>query len=613
VLASADPVSDHGFPDLRAFLDQLRKDRELSVVEAEVDARLEAAEIHRRVIAAGGPALLFTRVRGAALPLATNLFGTARRAELAFGRRPARLIERLVELAETLLPPTAAKLWGARDLVGEALRIGLRSRASGPVTEVVTKDVRLDTLPVLTCWPEDGGPFFTLPLVYTEHPEAPGRSNLAVYRLQVHDARSTGMHWQIGKGGGFHYAAAEARGESLPVTVFLGGPPALMLAAIAPLPENVPELMLASLIAGRRLGRCPGPGPHPLLADAEIALVGRVPPRLRRPEGPFGDHYGYYSLRHDYPVFEVEALCRRRDAIYPATVVGKPRQEDFFIGDLLQELLSPLFPLVMPGVRSLWSYGETGYHSLAAAVVRERYKRESMASAFRILGEGQLSLTKFLLLTDRPVDLRDFRATLEHVLARTRPETDLYVFSNLSMDTLDYTGPTVNEGSKGVWLGLGDPVRELPREFRPAAPPPPEVTGVSVFCGGCLVVGGPPAAADPGAAARLAAHPAFAGWPLVVLTDEPRRAAASVINFLWTTFTRFEPAADIHSAASRVVRHHVVHEAPVLIDARTKPGFPQELGTDPDTARLVERRWREYFPSGKVEMGDSERASLDPA
>jgi len=604
-------VNDLSFPDLRAFLDRLRRDGDLAVVEAEVDPRLEAAEVHRRVIAASGPALLFTRVRGADLPLVTNLFGTARRAELAFGTRPGRFVRRLVHLAETLLPPTPAKLWGARDVVREVLRVGLAKRGSGPVTEVVTGDVRLDRLPALTCWPEDGGPFVTLPLVYTEHPDTPGRSNLGVYRLQVHDGRTTGMHWQIGKGGGFHHAVAEGRGESLPVTVFLGGPPALALAAVAPLPENVPELMLASLLAGRRLERCPGPGPHPLVASAEIALVGHVPPKVRQPEGPFGDHYGYYSLRHDFPVFRVEKLCRRRDAIYPATVVGKPRQEDFFIGDLLQGLLSPLFPLVMPGVVDLWSYGETGYHSLAAAVVKERYRREAMASAFRILGEGQLSLTKFLLVTDQPVDLRDFRATLEHVLARTSPETDLYVFSNLSMDTLDYTGPAVNEGSKGVWLGLGHPVRELPREFRPEAPPPPEVTDVRVFCGGCLVIGGPPASEDPGAGLRLAAHPAFRGWSLLVLTDEPKRAAASPMNFLWTTFTRFEPAADVHAAATRVVRHHVVHEPPVLIDARMKPSFPKEVSCDPDTAALVTRRWRAYFPSGRVEMGDSERAHLD--
>jgi UbiD family decarboxylase len=597
------------FADLRSFVEVLRRQGDLAVIEAPVDARLEAAEIHRRVIAAEGPALLFTNVLGADFPLVTNLFGTRARAELAFGRRPHLLVRRMAELAQTLLPPTPRKLWDARGVFGEAARVGTRRRRAGAVTEVVDTDVRLDRLPVLTCWPEDGGPFLTLPTVYTEHPTRPGH-NLGIYRMQVHDTRTTGMHWQIGKGGGFHYAAAEAAGTALPVTVFLGGPPALVLAAIAPLPENVPELMLASLLAGRRLDLTAGPGPHPLVASAEFALIGQVPPARRRPEGPFGDHYGYYSLRHDYPVFEVQALAHRKGAIYPATVVGKPRQEDFYIGDLLQELLSPLFPLVMPGVESLWSYGETGYHSLAAAVVKERYGREAMASAFRILGEGQLALTKFLLLTDRPVDLRDFPATLEHILARTHPETDLYLFANLSMDTLDYTGPRVNEGSKGVWLGLGDPVRELPRQFAPRAPVPEDVTDVRVFCGGCLVIGGPSYSREAEAGARLAAHPAFAGWPLLVLTDEPARAARSAINFLWTTFTRFEPAADVHAAARTVVRNHVALRPPILIDARLKPGFPRELAADEATAATVTRRWKEYFPSG-MEMGDSGAAHLD--
>jgi 3-polyprenyl-4-hydroxybenzoate decarboxylase len=421
------------------------------------------------------------------------------------------------------------------------------------------------------------------------------------------------MHWQIGKGGGFHYARAEARNESLPLTVFLGGPPALILSAVAPLPENVPELMLASLIAGDRLAQVAAPNghPHPLIAGAEFALMGEVAPMVRRPEGPFGDHYGYYSLQHDYPVFNVRQMAHRKDAIYPATVVGKPRQEDFYIGDLLQELLSPLFPLVMPAVEQLWSYGETGYHSLAGAVVKQRYKREAMATAFRILGEGQLSLTKFILLTDRAVNLKDFRATLEHVLARTNPQTDLYVFSNLSMDTLDYTGPVVNEGSKGVWLGLGDPVHELPRAFSPKTPPPADVTDVRVFCGGCLVVGARPFADDPQAASRIAAHPAFAEWPLVVVSDEPARATRSEMNFLWTTFTRFEPAADIHSATYRVVRHHVAYETPIVIDARMKPWYPKELSCDPGTGAMVTARWQEYFPSASVEMGDSERGHLD--
>ncbi len=596
------------FPDLRAFIDQLRRDDDLVTVEAMVDSHLEAAEIHRRVVAAGGPALLFNNVARSDFRLVTNLFGTARRAERAFGERPLRLVRRAVELAETLLPPSAPALWGARDVALDLIKVGTRRVPKGPVIDRVTSQVRLDRLPALTCWHEDGGPFITLPLVYTTHPDRRGH-NLGMYRLQVHSPRTTGMHWQIGKGGGYHYAIAEARGQRLPATVFLGGPPALILAAIAPLPENVPELLLASLIAGERLPQVHGHGPHPLIATAEFALMGEVAPHVRQAEGPFGDHYGYYSLQHDYPVFEVQRVAHREDAIFPATVVGKPRQEDFFIGDLLQELLSPLFPLVMPAVERLWSYGETGYHSLAAAVVKQRYRREAMASAFRILGEGQLSLTKFLLVTDRYVDLADFRQTLEHILARTNTETDLYVFSNLSMDTLDYTGPAVNEGSKGVWLGLGDPVRDLPKAFTATAPA--GVSDVRVFCGGCLVAGAPAYAVEPGAAARLATDPAFREWPLVVVTDEPARAAASVMNFLWTTFTRFEPAADIHAAERRIVRNHIAYRGPIVIDARLKPGFPKELTCREDIAALVTRRWNEYFPSGRVEMGDSERGHLD--
>ena len=225
------------FPDLRTFLDRLRRDDDLVTVEAAVDPHLEAAEIHRRVIAAGGPALLFTHVTGSDFRLTTNLFGTARRAELAFGDRPLRLIRRLVELAETLLPPTPAALWGARDVAVEAIKVGMRSVSTGPVLDRLTAEVRLDRLPALTCWPEDGGPFITLPLVYTTHPDRPGH-NLGMYRMHVQDARTTGMHWQIGKGGGYHYQVAEARGQALPATVFLGGPPALILAAIAPLPAS---------------------------------------------------------------------------------------------------------------------------------------------------------------------------------------------------------------------------------------------------------------------------------------------------------------------------------------------------------------------------------------
>jgi UbiD family decarboxylase len=583
--------------NLRSFLEQLRRERDLVHVEAEVDPCLELAEVHRRVIERGGPALFFERVKGSPYPAVTNLFGTARRIGFAFGPKPEALVREAVHLAESLMPPKPAALWQHRSLALEALRLGTKSVRRAPLTEVSDRPARLDELPVLTTWQEDGGAFFTLPLVYTEHPET-HKHNLGMYRMQRHDARTTGMHWQIHKGGGFHFHEAERTGRPLPVTVFLGGPPALVLSAIAPLPEDVPELVLASVLAGEKIRVTKNPLEdfgHRLVAEAEFALVGRVPPGVRKPEGPFGDHYGYYSLRHDYPVFEVDTVFHRRDAIYPATVVGKPRQEDFFIGDYLQKLLSPLFPLVMPSVRDLWTYGETGFHSLAAAVVRERYAREALVSAFRILGEGQLSLTKFLLLTDTPQDLKDFPRLFEHVLARFRPETDLYVFSNLSMDTLDYTSGKVNEGSKAVMLGMGEPVRELPRSFE--ATLPAGVVRAEVFCAGCLVVEGAAYKDEPGLAARLAGEAAFADWPLVVIHDDAG-VARSAPDFLWATWTRFEPAADIHAASARVVRHHVSYAAPVVIDARMKPGYPDELVVRPDIAELVDKRWREYFPRG---------------
>jgi UbiD family decarboxylase len=598
--------------DLRSFLDRLRQRGDLATIDAPVACDLEAAEIHRRVIAAGGPALLFTNLDGRGGRAVTNLFGRADRVELAFGRGPAEFVQRLAALPHELIPPSPARLWRQRDLLGRMRRWGLRRTRRAPVKEVATRPPRATEMPLLRTWERDGGAFITLPLVYTEHPDGPaaGAPNLGMYRMQRYDDAHFGMHWQIGKGGGYHYQVAEGRGVGLDVNVFLGGPPALILAAVAPLPENVPELMLASLLADERLPLTRADGlALPMVASCEYVLAGRVPPRERRPEGPFGDHYGYYSLQHDYPVFHVDTIFSRRDAILPATVVGKPRQEDFYIGDYLQELLSPIFPLVMPNVRDLWSYGETGYHSLSAAVVKQRYKREAMAAAFRILGEGQLSLTKFLLVLDEAHDLKNFPSTLEHVLARCDFRTDLYVFSNLSMDTLDYTGPEVNEGSKGVLLGVGDPIRELPREFASALPP--RVRRAEVFCAGCLVLEAEPGTDKTDDLNRIVGDPRVTDWPLLVLVDDAAQAVRSPFNFLWVTFTRFEPAADIHAAGLDVVRQHISYQPPILIDARLSPGFPDELFCDESTAARVKTRWKEYFPDGGVEMGDSDRAHLD--
>ena len=381
------------------------------------------------------------------------------------------------------------------------------------------------------------------------------------------------------------------------MTIFLGGPPALILSAIAPLPEDVPELMLASLLAGQKLKTAKNPleNGHRLIAEAEFAICGKVAPHIRKPEGPFGDHYGYYSLVHDYPVFQADAVFHRKDAIYPATVVGKPRQEDFFIGDYLQELLSPLFPLVMPAVKDLWSYGETGFHSLAAAVVKERYSREALGAGFRILGEGQLSLTKFLMLTDKPQDLRDFKTLFEHILARVNWESDFFIFDRTSFDTLDYASGKINHGSKAMLVGVGEAIRELKREFVGSLPA--GVKEAKVFCGGCLVVEGTDYEKDKTLPERMAKSNVFNEFQLVVLHDKIE-FADSADKFLWATWTRFNPSTDIYAKDLSVKHNHISYHAPIIIDARMKPWYPKEVEPREDIVKLVDSRWLEYFPKG---------------
>ncbi len=580
--------------NLRSFIDSLRREDEIVEVAAEVDPYLEIAEIHRRVIENEGKALLFTNVKGSEFPVVTNMFGTRKRIDLAFGRKPLDFVKRAVHAAEDLLPPKLGKLWEYRDLAFAAAKFGTKRTRTAPVLESRQREVDLEKLPLLQLWHEDGGHFVTLPLVYTESP-TDGKHNLGMYRMQRYDKTTTGMHWQIGKGGGFHYFEAEQRNEALPVTVFLGGAPAMILSAIAPLPEGLPELMLAYLLAGEKITTVrPNKSVRtPLIAEAEFAICGSVAPHERRPEGPFGDHYGYYSLQHDSPVFRAEAVFHRKDAIYPATVVGKPRQEDFFIGDYLQELLSPLFPLVMPAVRDLWSYGETGFHSLAAAVVRERYGREALSAGFRILGEGQLTLTKFLLLTDHPQDLRDFRSLFEHILARVEWHRDLHIFSQTAFDTLDYASGKVNFGSKAILMGTGDAKRELTREFTGDLP-----TGVrkaEAYCGGCLVVEGEPYENDKELADRVAKSGKFDDWQMVILHDDVS-FAHSTEKFLWATWTRFDPASDIYAANIDLKNNHLGYSAPIVIDARMKPWYPAVVEPREDIFKLVDSRWDEYFP-----------------
>jgi len=582
--------------DLHAYIDILKREHEIIFIDAPVDPFLEIAEIHRRVIQKGGPALFFSNIKGSRFPVVTNLFGTKRRIELAFGTRPVKFIQQAVKLAENVFPPDIRKIWRVKGLVLQGMKLGIKKQKNAPVLDRVQQPPRLSELPMLTSWHSDGGPFVTLPLVYTEHPEGRGH-NLGMYRIQRYDDCTTGIHWQIHKGGGYHYSVAEKRNEPLPLTLFIGGPPALILAAIAPVPEDVPELILASLLLGKRLAMTADPmGGHALVSHVEFAVKGEVPPRERRPEGPFGDHFGYNSLQHDYPVFHASRLYHRKDAIYPATVVGRPRQEDYFIGDYLQELLSPLFPLVMQGVRQLKTFGDAGFHCLAAAKVYNRYPREAFASAMRILGEGQLSLTKFLIVTDGELDICDFPALWSHVLERVNWQTDLFVFDNVSQDTLDYTGPSLNRGSKAVLFGLGkDPVRKLPREFKGTLPEGCDKP--TVYLPGTLVMECTSYESDSGLAKKVAHDAGLQEWPVIMLVDNSGAATESLKEFLWTVFTRFEPAGDIYGNNPECRRFHVRLNEPVVFDCRMKPWYPPVLAVDEETRKVVDEKISRIVPA----------------
>ncbi len=586
--------------NLQSYLQTLQREGELKVIEEPVDPHLDLAEIQRRVVSRQGPALLFAKVKGTDFPVVTNLFGTRRRIDLAFGENPIRFVKRVVEAAHTLMPPTLSKLWDFRDLARDLLTAGTRPAKTGPAMDRLVCPARLKMMPQIKSWPMDGGAFLTLPLVYSEHPET-GKGNLGMYRIQLYEDAVAGMHFQIHRGIGFHYHESEKRNVSLPVNLFLGGPPALIMAAIAPLPEDVPELILAALLQGERIRliRDKKISPLPVVAEADFTLVGSVPPRKRRLEGPFGDHYGYYSLAHEYPVFEVDRIYHRRDAVFPATVVGRPPQEDHYIGEYLQDLLSPVFPLVMNGVTAVRAYDEAGVHTLAAAIVRNRYWKEAFMAALRILGEGQLSLTKFLLVADVPLSLKDFKPLLMHILERADFASDLYVFANVSQDTLDYSSRKVNEGSKAILLGLGDKRFEL-RET-PAEPlKNPAFRNMCIFAPGVLVVEGPAWKENDPCIRELLREEAVRGFRMVILADNASDCVKDEASFMWTVFTRFEPAADIFALENTLQRYHVSLSAPILLDCRVKPWFPPEVKPSPETVARIDSLWPRIFPADNM-------------
>jgi 4-hydroxy-3-polyprenylbenzoate decarboxylase len=623
-----------GFHTLRSCVDTLRGEGHLVEIDHPVDPHLEIAEIQRRLFRAGGPAVLFTRPKGSAFPILTNLYGTQARIERIFADtfdRVRRLVELKIDPAEALKKP-----WRYWRSPYDALSMLPKMVRSGPV---LAREVPLSRLPQVTSWPGDGGPFVTLPAVYTEDPARPGpqHGNLGMYRVQLagnvyEPDGEVGLHYQLHRGIGVHHAAALARGEPLKVAIFVGGSPAMAPSAVMPLPEGLSELTFAGVLAGHRIPMIRRKQRPAIYADADFVIEGTVMPGATKPEGPFGDHLGYYARKHEFPVMRVDHVWHRLDAIWPITVVGRPPQEDTLFGWLVHELTGPVIPTVLPGVKSVHAVDASGVHPLLLAVGSERYlpwraadrPAELLTQASAILGQGQLSLAKYLFIVaagDAPgLDAHDIRPFLTHLLERADWRRDCHFHTETTIDTLDYSGSGFNVGSKLVVAARGPAIRTLPHELTGDMPLPEGFANPRVCLPGVVAIQGPrieprprldaandaaiweQAAAAPWSAdiTRLTAaigpeHP-LRGWPLVVVVDDADFAAASLENFLWVTFTRSNPAADVHGVDAFVQQKHWGCRGPLVIDARLKPHHAPPVEEDPAVSARVDELCKQGGP-----------------
>ena len=599
---------------LRRLIDELEQSGHLVRLDDEVDANLEAAEIHRRVYARGGPAVFYGRVKGCRFPMVSNLFGTLERARYLFRdtyENVRRAIELKIEPMRALRNPLR---YAAAPLT--AWRMQPRTVIKGPILE---NETTIKQLPQLKCWPADGGAFVTLPQCYTEDITEPGlaRSNLGMYRVQLSGGdyipdREIGLHYQIHRGIGIHHTAAMRAGQPLRVNVFVGGHPAMALSAVMPLPEGMSELTFAGALAGGRIPLIRRAGALPIYAEADFCIVGRVEPQApQKPEGPFGDHLGYYSLAHNFPVLQVERVYHRRDAVWPFTVVGRPPQEDTTFGQLIHELTGDVIPTVLPGVKAVHAVDAAGVHPLLLAIGSERYTpfmgtprpQEILTQASAILGQGQLSLAKYLLIANRhddeTLDIHDIAAFLQHILKRVDWRRDLHFHTKTTIDTLDYSGDALNMGSKVIIAAAGPPVRELGIEIPTDLTLPDGFKNPRLVMPGILAIEGPtsstphsalriPHSEAPGISRLTAEFNSAANFPLVVIVDDSNFVSWSLANFLWATFTRSNPAADIYGVGSFTEQKHWGCTGPLVIDARLKPHHAPPLVADPEVSKRID-------------------------
>ncbi|MCG3175266.1 MAG: 4-hydroxybenzoate decarboxylase subunit C [Candidatus Omnitrophica bacterium] len=599
------------YKSLRDCVLDLEKHGHLVRIRTEVDPDLEMAEIHRRVHRARGPAVLYERVKGSPFPAVSNLYGTEERCRFIFRGtldRVRALVRAKADPANVLKDPASLL----------SLPLGawqaLPKPACGSVP-VLENRTTLSRLPQIRSWPMDAGGFILLPQVYTEHPDRPGiwGSNIGMYRIQLSGNsyapdREAGLHYQIRRDIGTHHTAALRRGEKLRVSVFVGGPPAHAFAAVMYLPEGLPEAAFAGALAGRgfRYARRDG---HVISADADFCIVGTVEPGRTLPEGPFGDHLGYYSLKHDFPVLSVEQVYHRSDAIWPFTVVGRPPQEDSQFGRLVQEIAGPMIPREIPGVKAVHAVDSAGVHPLLLAIGSERYTpyaerrrpQEVLTLAHALLGYGPCSLAKYLFIVagedDPRLDIHDIPAYFRHVLERVDWKRDLHFETATTMDTLDYSGTGLNEGSKLIVAAVGPARRRLatavPVGMRLAdghADPRLALPGVLVVRGPAYTdeASGQRSLMELTEALRGMDRETLEGLPLIIVADDSAHCAANLDNWLWTVFTRSNPSHDVHGVDSFTEHKHWGCRGPLVVDARLKPHHAPPLIEDPAVSRRVD-------------------------
>lgn len=598
-----------GYRNLNECASDLEKKGMLVRINTELDPHLEIGCVQRRVYENGGPALLFTNVKGSRFPMLGNLFGTMERTRYIF-RDSLRIIEAMVKMK---INPKEALL----DLPSlfKAFAGAYRLLPAGKSNPAVMKNrCSLRELPQLVSWPMDGGAFVTLPLVYTENPSSKGfrSSNLGMYRVQISGndylENEAGLHYQIHRGIGVHHREALQKDEPLPVNIFIGGAPALTVAAVMPLPEGMPELAFAGVLGGRRISYGRTPNGLSVPAEADFCISGYIYGNETKPEGPFGDHIGYYSLKHDFPVMKVDAVYHRDGAIYPFTTVGRPPQEDTSFGEFIHELTGGLIPEVLPGIKAVHAVDAAGVHPLLLAVGSERYApyednprpKELLTQANAVLGQGQLSLAKYLFISNyydnKELDVHDAEAFLAHMLERVDWRRDLHFQTSTTIDTLDYSGSGLNEGSKVIIAACGAKVRELSAEIKGGLSLPEGFSEPRVAIPGILVVQGKKADSPRGAEDEAvhsfvrsfnAEHP-INRFPLIIIADDSEFTARNLSNFLWVTFTRSNPASDIYGIGAETVSKHFGCSGSLVIDARIKPHHAPPLIMDSEVEKRVD-------------------------